>query len=141
MTSPESIFPHFSNFKEWIWINPEVDREMKRQVRQLRLWRVLRGRAVCGVFFDVKAILLRLKITRNGRDFKTVRIDPRTLDFSTSPTQPDEIWLSLHYRWLRVDRIQWKLELLSIQCTGDWTTFLNVKRSNRRGLWHLWLPF
>ncbi len=141
MTSPESIFPRFAIFKRLIWINPEVDREMKRQVKQLRLWRALHGRAVSGVFFDVEATLLRLKITSNGRDFDAVRIDPRTLDFSTSPSQPDEIWLSLHYRWLRVDRIQWQPDLLSIQCTGNWTTFLNVKRSNRRGLWHLWLPF
>ncbi len=141
MASSESIFPRFSIFKDWIWINPEVDREMRRQVKQLRLRRALHGRAVSGVFFDAETTLLRLKVTRNGRDFDAVRIDPRTLDFSTFPAQPDEIWLSLHYRWLRVDRIQWQPDLLSIQCTGDWTTFINVKRSNRKGLWHLWLPF
>ncbi len=114
---------------------------MKRQIKQLRLWRALHGRAISGVFLDVETTLLRLKVTRNGRDFDAVRIDPQTLDFSTSPAQPDEIWLRLHYRWLRVDRIQWQPDLLSIQCTGDWTTFINVKRSNRKGLWHLWLPF
>ncbi len=141
MTSPESIFPRFSTFKERIWINPEVDREMKRQIKQLRLWRALRGQAISGVFLDVETTLLRLKVTRNGRDFDAVSINLRTLDFSTSPAQTDEIWLSLHYRWLRVDRIQWQPDLLSIQCTSDWTTFLIVKRSNRKGLWHLWLPF
>lgn len=141
MTRPVSTFPQFSSFKGWMWINPEVDREIRRHVKQHRLWRALHGMAVSGIFFDPETTRLRLKVTCNGRDFVTMRIDPRTLDFSTSPAQPDEIWLSLHYRWLRVDRIHWQPDLLSIQCTGDWTTFINVKRSNRRGLWHLWLPF
>lgn len=141
MTFFGALLPRIPILKHRTWINPEVDQALQRRIKSFWLWRALHRRAVGGVYFDGETTTLRLKVTSNGRDFVSVRIDPRTLDFITSPVQPGEIWLSLHYRWLRVDRILWKPDLLSIQCTGDWTTFLNVKRSNRKGLWHLWLPF
>ncbi len=141
MTFIESIFPRnrLTPIGK-VSINPEVDREIQRFIKQARLWFALRGRAVAGVFFDGDADLLNLKLTQNGHDFYAARINPRTLDFTIGPVQTGEIWLSLHYRWLRVDRIQWEADLLSVQCTGDWTTFINVKRSKTHQ-WHLWLPF
>lgn len=139
MTILDSILPRFAQKKARVFINPDFDREVRRWIKWFSLWRVLHGRAVAGVFFDSDSTILHLKVTTNGHDFYALRVDPRTLNFIVGPVEPGEIWLKLHYRWLRVDRISWESGMLSIQCTGDWTTFLICRRS-KKGYWHLLLP-
>ena len=140
MTILENIL-RSPNARRLIVINPSVDREIRRLAKRFWLWSALYRRAVVGVYFDGASNILHLKMTDNGHKFFAVHIDPRTLEFTSGPTRPDDIWLSLHYRWMRVDRIQWDGELLSIQYTGEWTSYINVKRVNNKGVWHLWIPF